>query len=250
MKADTDCSLLFTRTAIADLAGVKPNDMPPYSPQTNANYGRSISSLVHMRGANHTSTVSRLPGVILANVLLTQHSEAIPAGGRFGIMERNPQPKAERDCSKKVKKMGRDVTIASAVMLFFGLVGYMQTMPHPLGELGHFMHDSSEVLLFFGPWGLATGIGLMWAWRWARISMLIFSAPLAVAGISCAVFILFHPVAPMPVWEHILFKLIFVSICAAPGAAGVALSVYFMRDNVKAYFRTSQHPKIPARASS
>jgi hypothetical protein len=181
--------------------------------------------------------------VILANSHRTQRSKTNPAGGRFRIMESVPQPKAAPDCSEKVKKMGRDVTSVCAIMLFFSSVGYMQTMPHPMGELGHFTHDSCEVLLFFALWGLPTGIGLTRAWRWARISMLLFTIPLGVAGISGAVIFLFHHVVPMPLWEQILFRTIFLSLCAIPGVVGVWLSLYFMRADVKAYFRAP--PSFP-----
>jgi hypothetical protein len=191
--------------------------------------------------------VRRLPAVILANGLRTQHSETNPGGSRFRIMAPNPQLKAAPDCPEKVKGMGRDVTAVCAVMLFFCSVGYMQTMP-AMGELGHFMHDSCEVLLIFASWGLPTGIGLTRAWRWARISMLLFTIPLGVLGILGAGFFLFHPVVPMPLWEHILFRTIFASLCAIPGAVGVRLSIYFTRADVKTYFRTPQRPKIPARA--
>jgi hypothetical protein len=186
--------------------------------------------------------------VILANGHRTQRSKTNPAGGRFRIMESVPQPKAAPDCSEKVKKMGRDVTCVCAIMLFFSSVGYMQTMPHPMGELGHFTHDSCEVLLFFALWGLPTGIGLTRAWRWARISMLLFTMPFGVAGILGVGFFLLHPVVPMPLWEQILFRTIFASFCAVLGAVGVKLSLYFMRADVKACFRTPQRPKISARA--
>jgi len=187
-----------------------------------------------------------LPAVINANGFRTQHSDTNTSGSKFKIMAPNPQPKAVPDCSEKVKKMGRDVTTVCGIILFFSFVGYMQT-PHPMGELGHFMHDSSEILLLFASWGLPTGIGLTRAWRWARISMLLFTVLLGVSGISGAVFFLFHPVVPMPLWEQIVFRTISVSLCAAPGVAGVLLSIYFTRADVKAYFRTPLQPKIPAR---
>jgi hypothetical protein len=42
-------------------------------------------------------------------------------------------------------------------------------------EMREFFYLSSFVCLFFGMWGLATGIGLHKRWRWARVSMLFFS---------------------------------------------------------------------------
>lgn len=164
-------------------------------------------------------------------------------------MEPSPQPKAASDCSEKVKEMGRVVTPVCAIMLLFSIIGYRQTIP-AMGELGHFMHDSCEVLLFFALWGLPTGIGLTRAWRWTRISMLLFAVPLGVSGILSAGIFLFHPVVPMPLWEQIVFRTIFVSLCAIPGVAGVRLSLYFMRADVKAYFRTPLRPRLPVRASS
>ena len=186
--------------------------------------------------------------VILANGHRTQLSQTNPAGVRFKIMESIPHPKTAPDCSEKVKKMGLDVTSVCSIMLFFGFVGYIQTTP-AMGGLGHFTHDSCEILLILASWGLPTGIGLTRAWRWARISMLLFTVPLGVSGILGLGFFLLHPVVPMPLWEQIIFRTIFASLCAIPGVVGVRLSMYFMRADVKAYFRTPQRAKIPARAS-
>jgi hypothetical protein len=61
------------------------------------------------------------------------------------------------------------------------------------GEMGRFYHDNMAWTLLFSGWGLATGIGLLRAWRWARVSALIFSGLLAALGILGIVIFLLMP---------------------------------------------------------
>lgn len=148
-------------------------------------------------------------------------------------MDCNPQPKAESDCSKEIKKVGE---LVIGVTLFFGFGGFMQIGSRPLGGLGHFMHDFGVFCVCLTPWGLATGIGLLRAWRWARISILVFSGLLAAAGALLAVPPLFMPIGDAG-WREALFpKVIGVLFGLIPAAIGARWLVYFTRNNVKAHF--------------
>ncbi len=61
------------------------------------------------------------------------------------------------------------------------------------GEIGRFYHDTMGWTFLFCGWGLATGIGLLRAWRWARVSTLIFSGLLIPSGILGIVVFLLMP---------------------------------------------------------
>jgi len=97
----------------------------------------------------------------------------------FGDMGHNLQPQIELDCFKTVKKVGGQVIAGSVFTLLVGFIA----VPNlgSTGELEHFAHDTVPLLFCMTAWGLATGIGLLRAWRWARISMLIFGGLLDAA---------------------------------------------------------------------
>jgi hypothetical protein len=89
-------------------------------------------------------------------------------------------------------------------------------------------------------WGIATGIGLLRAWRWSRISTLIFSGLLAAFGVLEAVASLRMPGdVDTTRGELMIFKTALTLLDLIPIAAGIAWLVFFTRKDVKAYFQAS-----------
>ena len=106
------------------------------------------------------------------------------------------------------------------------------------GEIANFYANSVVWTFPLAGWGIATGIGLLRAWRWARISTLIFSGLLAAFGVLEAVASLRMPAGvDTPRWEFIMFKTFLVLLDLIPIAAGIAWLVFFTRKDVKAYFQ-------------
>jgi len=89
-----------------------------------------------------------------------------------------------KDGPANIKRIGRTVIRASLFVTFMTLVGFVRMGFPPMGDIGHFVHDSSFVLIPMSLWGVATGIGLKRGWRWSQISMLIFGGLLTLV---CAV---------------------------------------------------------------
>jgi len=104
------------------------------------------------------------------------------------------------------------------------------------GEMGSFYHSNMIWFLSFAAWGCATGIGLLRAWRWARISTLIFSGLLAAFGIVGMVALLRMPAGnisgDMVLVSMVLPALLFL----IPIVIGYRWLVLFSRTEVKAYF--------------
>jgi len=149
--------------------------------------------------------------------------------------------KVESDGFQKVRNVGNLVIVVSMCTMFAGF--YLAASP-AMGEMGPFMHAAGVLFVPMGAWGLATGIGLLRSWRWARISMLVFSALLAAFGTLGAITLSFMPNGGMSGWGLILLKTFVVSQPLILAAIGVRWSIYFTRNNVRAHFRTSR--KAPA----
>src|SRR6266853_1160845 len=106
-------------------------------------------------------------------------------------MRFNPATKATVDYFGKVKRTDYLAIIFNAFAVF-GIFSFeAQSGGH--GEMGRFYHDNMVWTLLLAGWGLATGIGLLRAWRWARISALIFSGLLSVVGVLGIVAFLVMP---------------------------------------------------------
>jgi len=99
-------------------------------------------------------------------------------------MDFNAQLNVQTDCSQEITHVGRQVIAASLLMLLMTLLAFAQVGNLPMGEIGHFIHDAALFIIPLSVWGVATGVGLMRAWRWGRISMLVFGGLLAL---SCSV---------------------------------------------------------------
>jgi hypothetical protein len=155
-------------------------------------------------------------------------------------MNRNPQPTPQRSCPKAIHDASRDVIILSGIALFGGAMGFVNTSP-PMGEMGHFVHDFAFVLAVMSAWGVATGIGLGRAWRWAWISMLVFGGLLTTVGVLLAVPFLFMPAGGAGWWEALALRGLGLLFFLAGAVVGIRWFVFFTRENVKAYFRRSRN---------
>lgn len=147
-------------------------------------------------------------------------------------------PRVGQDCSKTLKDIGVFVIVGSGL----GLFGSLSLRSSPaMGEMGHFMHDMfAPVLLCMAAWGLPTGIGLLRAWPWARISMLVFSGLIALYGAFGIVAFLFMPNGDVSGWSLFLIKAFSLLFNFLPLAIGVRWLIYFTQDNVRAHFRASR----------
>ncbi len=90
----------------------------------------------------------------------------------------------------------------------------------------------------FSGWGLATGIGLLRAWRWARVSTLIFSGRLGAIGILGIVGFLLMPAGDDSGWTLILLRTATTLLFLIPIVVGLRWLFFFTRKEVKAYFQT------------
>ena len=80
----------------------------------------------------------------------------------------------------RMRSLGRQMIGLSFLVLFFAGMSLLQLAPAPRGEIGNFAVEASFYIFPCCLWGLATGFGILRAWRWARISMLVFGALLAL----------------------------------------------------------------------
>ena len=104
--------------------------------------------------------------------------------------------------------------------------------------MANFYADSMVWTFPLAGWGIATGIGLLRAWRWARISTLIFSGLLAAFGVlETAASLRMSGDVDTPSRELIVFKSFLILLDLIPIAAGIAWLVFFTRKDVKAYFQ-------------
>jgi hypothetical protein len=138
------------------------------------------------------------------------------------------------DCSTKVKLMGRLAVACNAFTVFGILLVDYQSGGH--GEMGSFYRANMVWILLFSSWGLATGIGLLRAWRWARISALIFSGLLVALGVLAVVALLRMPAGDVSGWQLLMLRAFAVLFFLSPAAVGTWWLLFFNRQDVKAYF--------------
>lgn len=147
----------------------------------------------------------------------------------------SPEPdlaqRAQIKCAKEIRDVGWSVLAVSGFTLLV-----FASFPPPMGEMGHFVHVFARVLRIMSIWGMATGIGLTLAWRWARVSMLIFGGLLTASGTILMVGYLFMPVEDMVWWRVLAIRVLIVVISLIPVAIGVVWFRFFVRSNVKSYF--------------
>jgi len=157
--------------------------------------------------------------------------------------QRRSNPKV----SPQLQRVGDLVVALSGLALLGSVMTFLNSTP-PMGELGHFTHDIFDPLVFcMALWGLATGIGLLRAWPWARLSMLIFSSLLSICGALSAVGFLFMPNGNIAGRELVFAKVFAMSSVLIPMLMGVGGLLFFLRKDIRAQFLgTRISPKMPS----
>ncbi len=144
--------------------------------------------------------------------------------------------KGKVDCSETIRGIGCVTAWTNALAAFGILLIDYQSGGH--GEMGSFYQGVTIWILLFTGWGVATGIGLLRAWRWARISTLIFSGLLAAFGVLAAVSSLRMPGGVDDTHsELMILRTVFTLLSLIPTAVGLAWLIFFTRKDVKAYFQ-------------
>ena len=143
--------------------------------------------------------------------------------------------KATVDYFGKVRRTGYLAINCNAFAVFAIVSFESQSGGH--GEMGRFYHDNMVWTPLFSGWGLATGIGLLRAWRWARISALIFSGLLSVVGVLGIVAFLVMPAGDVSGGTLMLLRTTSTLLSLIPIAIGLRWLVFFRRNEVKAYFQ-------------
>jgi hypothetical protein len=138
------------------------------------------------------------------------------------------------NCSEKIRVIGRLAFGVNAFMMFAVLLFDYQSGGH--GEMGSFYRANMVWILLFSGWGVATGIGLLRAWRWARISTLIFSGLLAAGGLLAIVALLRAPAGDVFDWTVMISRVAVGLVILIPITVGIWWLVFFSRKDVKAYF--------------
>ena len=137
-------------------------------------------------------------------------------------------------CFGRVRSVGWLAVVGNSFAALALLMFDYQSGGH--GEMGSFYRSNMIWFLGFAARGLGTGIGLLRAWRWARISTLIFSGLLAALGILGVVGVLSMAAGNisggMVLAARVLPTLLFV----IPIVIGYRWLVFFSRTEVKAYF--------------
>lgn len=153
-------------------------------------------------------------------------------------MAATPQLKRQPYGSEKIRNIGRSVIRASLFVLFMTLVAFLQVGRPPMGDIGHFAHDCSLVFIPMTLCGVATGIGLLRAWRWSRISMLLFGALLTLVTVVPGLAILLTKQEGFPWWEVVLLKLVGLLLLIPP-AMVARWFWYFVGEEARTYFQSA-----------
>lgn len=136
--------------------------------------------------------------------------------------------------------------LLGAVMLFGSAVmpKSSQAARVPM-DIGSILITEAIVIFAFAGWGLATGIGLLYLKRWARISLLIFAGILAFISLFSALFVAF---IPLPLTNDPNLPANFTSMMRAGmglfygaiAALGGFWLYFFNKRSVKAQFQPTQ----------
>ena len=139
------------------------------------------------------------------------------------------------DNSARVRNTGRLAVIGSGCIAFGILLFDFQSGGH--GEMGSFYHRNLIWVLCFAGCGVATGIGLLRAWPWARISMLILSGLLVASGTLAVVGFLRMPAGNVSGAMLVMSWVSLIVVPLIPIVIGVRWLVFFSRKEVRAHFR-------------
>lgn len=85
------------------------------------------------------------------------------------------------------------ILMGAGMVLSAVLLSYVSPGTDVSGDFRYFAIAEAMILLGFGGWGIATGVGLINTRPWARISMIVFSALLLFIALPGALFIAFLP---------------------------------------------------------
>ena len=141
------------------------------------------------------------------------------------------------DCSETIRGIGRVTAWTNALAAVGILLIDYQSGGH--GEMGSFYQGETIWILLFTGWGVATGIGLLRAWRWARISALIFSGLLVAFGIlAIAGLLRLHD--GLSDWGSIIVRAVLGLLSLIPIGVGTRFLIFFTRTEVKTYFQASR----------
>ena len=149
-------------------------------------------------------------------------------------MQPNPVMLPIGGCSATAKAVGRLAIVGGALAVLGVLMVDCQLGGH--GEMGSFYYANTLWFLGFGGWGIGTGIGLLRAWRWARISALILGGMFAAVGSFGVVAFLTMPAGNLSGGMLLAARLLPTLFCLIPTSIGCCCLVFFSRKDVKAYF--------------
>jgi hypothetical protein len=139
--------------------------------------------------------------------------------------------------SGKIRSIGRSVIGASLLVLIMYSLALVQMYPG-VGEIAHFTYDSSIVIIPMTLWCVATGFGLLRAWRWSRISMLIFGGLLTLFCAAPGFAFLLTKRDGFTLWALIGVKLIGL-LFLTPPALVARWYWYFVGEEARAYFHSA-----------
>lgn len=121
-------------------------------------------------------------------------------------------------------------------------------------NVGPILVGEAMFIFAFAAWGLATGIGLLYLKRWARISLLVFAGILAFISFFSALFIAFIPLPSLsnndpnlPAGFTSLMRVGMGLFYGAFAALGAFWLYFFNKQSVKAQFQPVQ--PVPASAA-
>jgi hypothetical protein len=138
------------------------------------------------------------------------------------------------DCSEKVRSVGWLAVAGNALAVLGLLLFDYQSGGH--GEMGSFYRSNMVWFLGFAAWGFGTGLGLLRAWRWARISTLIFSGLLAALGILGMVAFLDMPAGNVSGGMLLAIRIFPTLFFVIPIVIAYRWLVFFSRKEAKTYF--------------
>lgn len=121
-------------------------------------------------------------------------------------------------------------------------------VPNVPVDLGSILIAEAIMVFAFAAWGVATGIGLLYLKRWARISLLVFAGILAFISLFSILFVAFLPLPTAPINNDPNLPANFTSIMrvgmglfyGAFAALGGFWLYFFNKRSVKAQFQTMQ----------
>ena len=146
-----------------------------------------------------------------------------------------PRLTGEPEGSRKIRQIGRTVIRASLLIMFMTLVGLVQMYP-PMGEIGNFTYQSAFIIIPMCLSGVATGVGLTRAWRWSRISMLMFGGLLAFLCAVPALGFFLMERGGFGWWQIAGLRAIGL-VFLIPPVLVVRWHWYFVGDEARAYFQ-------------